>query len=304
MMGDSPLLVEIGFGRGEFLVSLAKAYPQGLVVGFEVSMTSLLKACSRLKAENITNVKLVLFDAVFGLREFFGPSSIDTVYMNFPVPWPKKKHAKRRIINPPFWLALANVLKPAGTFELMTDVEWYAQEAAENARLTGFFDVHIERNPNRRVQTKYERKWLDEGRNIFRVVAKRVSAKTPDVERLLLAGGDYMPHAVLEGHFTPSILKMLEGVEIKWERGAFGVREVYVREKDALFRVYTIDKGFFQAFYVWLRPYSPDSNNMYLLKLDPLTSPFRTRSVLAVMSYIRDHLSSNGFTVIRDNLRV
>ena len=304
MMGGSPLLVEIGFGRGEFLLSLAREYPAGLIVGFEVSMTSLLKACGRLKSEGVRNVKLVLFDAVFGLREFFSPSSVDGVYMNFPVPWPKKKHAKRRIVNPPFWRILANVLKPGGFFDLMTDVEWYALEAAENSKLTGFFEVRVEKNPKRRVQTKYEQKWISEGRDIFRVIAQKISGSTADVERLLVAGGDYMPHAVMKGYFDPVVLRGLEGSEVSWQRGTFGVREVYVRERDALLRAYTIDDGFFQSFYVWFRPYSADSDDLYLLKLDPLTSPFRTKSLLALMAFIRDRLASAGFSVLRDNLRL
>ena len=296
------LIVELGFGRGEYLLRLSKTYQDALIVGFEVSMTSLLKASYRLKTEGADNVRLILFDGVLGLSEFFAPESIDAVYMNFPVPWPKKKHAKRRVIREDFWHILARVLKKGGFFELMTDVDWYAGEAAENAVITGVFGVYKEKNPKRRVQTKYEEKWLKEGRDIYLVRAVKEKDYKGTHQPLFIKGADYMPHAFIRKIWNDLLrdIKDLENTEKTEGKGKYGVREVFVRDREALLRCFTVDDGFFQSFYVWIRPSDKDGEDVFLMKLDPLSSPFRTKSLMALMRYIKDSIGEDF--VIRHNL--
>jgi len=298
------LIVELGFGRGEYLVTLSKQFPQALIVGFEVSMTSLLKASYRLVSNNIKNVKLLLFDGLLGLSEFFENSSIDRLYINFPVPWPKKKHAKRRIIRDDFWHILARVMKLGGILELMTDVEWYAQEGYDRANALGVFEVEIEKNPNRRVKTKYEEKWLSMGRNIYLLrVIKREEYEMNDHDRLFIRGSTYMPHMFIQKDWNllRDDLISLENVEIESGSGAkFGIREIFVRDKEMLLRSYTVDNGFFQTFYVWVRPEDDMGSDVFIIKLDPATLPFRTRSLMNLMRFIKESIG-NEF-VIRHNL--
>jgi len=296
------LIVELGFGRGEYLLRLSKTYKDALIVGFEVSMTSLLKASYRLETEGAENVRLLLFDGVLGLSEFFASESIDAVYMNFPVPWPKKKHAKRRVIREDFWHILARVLKKGGFFELMTDVDWYADEAAENADAVGVFHIYREKNPKRRVQTKYEEKWLKEGRDIYLVRVVKEKDYDGTHQPLFIKGADYMPHAFISKHWDDLLrdIKNLENTERVEGKGKYGVREVFVRDREALLRCFTVDEGFFQAFYVWIRPSDKDGDNVFLMKLDPLSSPFRTKSLMALMRYIKDSVGEDF--IIRHNL--
>lgn len=298
------LIVELGFGRGEYLVTLSKQFPQALIVGFEVSMTSLLKASYRLVSNNITNVKLVLFDGLLGLSEFFEDSSIDRVYINFPVPWPKKKHAKRRIIRDDFWRILARVMKVGGVLELMTDVGWYAKEGCDSANALGVFEVEIEKNPNRRVRTKYEEKWLAMGRDTYLLrVVKREEYEMSDYDRLFIRRGTYMPHIFVrkEWDLLRDDLISLENMDIDNSTEArFGIREVFIRNKEALLRSYTVDKGFFQTFYIWVRPDDDMGSNVFIIKLDPTTLPFRTRSLMNLMRFIKESVGDEF--VIRHNL--
>ncbi|NOZ92433.1 MAG: tRNA (guanosine(46)-N7)-methyltransferase TrmB [Dictyoglomi bacterium] len=297
------LFVELGFGRGEYLLTLSKAFPNALIVGFEVSMTSLLKSAYRLQREQRNNVKMLLFDGVLGLAEFFAPNSVDGVYMNFPVPWPKKKHAKRRVVREDFWHVLARVLKVGGYFELMTDVDWYAEEARENAEKTGVFSIKLEKNPSRRVQTKYEQKWLAEGRDIFLVRVVKDKDYADDYERLFIKGADYMPHALIKKPWKELLgdMKSLEGFNYRpaVDKG-YGVREVFYRDREILLRSYTIDKGFFQSFYIWIRPEDKEGEDVFLMKLDPLSSPFRTKSLMSLMRHIKDTVGDKF--VVRHNL--
>ncbi|HOJ94979.1 MAG TPA: tRNA (guanosine(46)-N7)-methyltransferase TrmB, partial [Fervidobacterium nodosum] len=151
------IIVEIGFGGGEYLQSYASHYPEKNFVGFEVSITSMKKANNRLK--EFPNVRLIIADARFGMREFFGPKSVEKVIMNFPIPWDKKSHERRRVIIPEFFDTLANILDDGGIFELATDVEWYAKQTIEIATEKGYFELEsFVENPDREIKTRYEQK--------------------------------------------------------------------------------------------------------------------------------------------------
>ncbi|RKX51321.1 MAG: tRNA (guanosine(46)-N7)-methyltransferase TrmB, partial [Thermotoga sp.] len=91
------LFVEIGFGNGEFLVEMARRYPEKNFVGFELSITSMVKVQRKIHDFKLENVRVVMEDGRFALREFFGDESVETVVTNFPCPWPKKAHKERRI---------------------------------------------------------------------------------------------------------------------------------------------------------------------------------------------------------------
>ncbi|MDR1377076.1 MAG: hypothetical protein LBJ22_06165, partial [Synergistaceae bacterium] len=96
--------LEIGFGNGEFTVARAMAHPDTLMIGMEVSLSCAarcMRRVSRLKAGNpqagaLSNLKIVCADARFMMKELFADASLDRVTMNFPCPWPKKRHARRR----------------------------------------------------------------------------------------------------------------------------------------------------------------------------------------------------------------
>jgi len=91
-----PVWVEIGFGSGEFLEHLVRETPDALVIGFEVSETSISRALRRLQHIPEAHFALLHMDARAGLQHLFDTSSIDTIWVNFPDPWPKKRHERRR----------------------------------------------------------------------------------------------------------------------------------------------------------------------------------------------------------------
>jgi tRNA (guanine-N7-)-methyltransferase len=125
---EAPIWVEIGFGNGEFLLHLSKKYSEVNLVGFELSITSFVKAQKKFYSAGVENVRLVMVDGRFGLRELFEDDSVDRVFVNFPCPWSKKGYEDRRITTDDFIKTLSAVLKPSGVFELMTDDKKYAGE--------------------------------------------------------------------------------------------------------------------------------------------------------------------------------
>ena len=112
------VIVEIGFGNGEFLEFLGRSNPDKLVVGVEVSQWCAAKGARRVLAAGLANVRIMHGDARFLLRRCFAPESVEKVYMNFPCPWPKARHAQRRVTVPAFAGLINYLLVPGGSFEL------------------------------------------------------------------------------------------------------------------------------------------------------------------------------------------
>ena len=164
---NAPLLIEIGFGNGDFLVHLAEKRPDAVVYGIEVSHTCIEKALSRVRQRGLTNVRLLCGDARFLLHECFADASVERIYMSFPCPWPKERHARRRVTSESFSGTLASVLRIGGVFEMATDEGWYADEVEQILGSHQALRLAQRRlNYRREITTKYERKWLDMKKDI------------------------------------------------------------------------------------------------------------------------------------------
>ena len=122
----APRILEIGFGSGDTLVGLAAARPDADFIGVEVHPPGVGHCLLALESRGLRNVRVVVHDAVEVLSRQVAPASLDEVLLYFPDPWPKKRHHKRRIVQPAFAALVADRLKPGGAFRLATDWEPYA----------------------------------------------------------------------------------------------------------------------------------------------------------------------------------
>jgi tRNA (guanine-N7-)-methyltransferase len=282
------IVVEIGFGNGEFLAELARRHPEKDFVGFEVSITSFVKAQKKFKRYNLKNVRLVKVDARFGLKELFPDNSVEKVYINFPCPWPKKRHEDRRITSYDFLQTLSAVLEMDGTVEFATDEEWYAREVLDTFESSEYFVVDVfEENFKRDVETRYERKWKSQGKKTFLIVARKV--KNGTVKRLM-EGENTMAHSVFEGNVTWEKLKELEGKVFKDKNKIFVVKKVY-RDGDYLLKVISTDEGGFQQVY-YLNLSGRDGK--WVLKLDEGSDPYRTPALKWSLRRIPEELTAQG----------
>ncbi|NOX36561.1 MAG: tRNA (guanosine(46)-N7)-methyltransferase TrmB [Calditrichaeota bacterium] len=288
---SAPLYVEIGFGNGVFLINWAREQPEGNFIGIEISLESMAKAQKGIFQEGITNIRVIHEDARFALREFFADNSIRHIMMNFPDPWPKERHRERRALSPAFVQILGTVLESDGIFELVTDQEWYAQDAQELCQQFAFLAVEkVEKNPHRPVQTKYEKKWRQLGRDIFRLVARKVQPTT--VERII-EGGE-MPHV-----FIPDIpitfehIQSLENMQGEGPNQFFIIKESYATPDGQKFLLLTITRDFDyqQKFYITVVA----RQNGWIAKLESTTQPYRTAAVkMAVQAVGQKLLSRNN----------
>ena len=165
-----PLVVEIGFGRGEFLLEMAQREPEQAFVGVEVSYKRALKMARRLARLGITNIAIVEGRAEDVLRDALADASVACFWLNFPDPWPKKRHARRRFVQADSLAQLARRLVPGGLVRIATDDPDYAAWIDERlAAAPGFTNCYA---PDRwraavegRSATAYELEWRALGRS-------------------------------------------------------------------------------------------------------------------------------------------
>ena len=270
---DGKIHVEIGFGNGEFLAHMARKFPEINFVGFELSITSFVKAQKKFHREEVDNVRLVMVDGRFGIRELFEDESVEHVYVNFPCPWSKRGQEKKRVTHGDFVRSLAAVLEDDGIFELMTDDEKYAKEVFSKFKESGFFDLEpIRVNFKRDVQTRYERKWLSIGRNTFLIRARKIM-KT-DVERIAWGGEEV--HQRIDS-FDAEKLGVLNGKVFKDGKKIFVIKSVfYSKDKgEHLIKVISSDDNFEQHYNILVEK----RRSFWIVKLDSTCQPYRTPSV-------------------------
>lgn len=283
----APLFLEIGCGNGEFIADWATRHPDWNCLGIELSLGSTSRMLKRIAGQRLKNVRLMMNDARFAVRELFSDNQLDLVMMNFPDPWPKEKHKKRRVIVPDFVASLSGVLKPGGLFELVTDQQWYAEQSADFFRDDGSFAVApLEKNPCREVTTKYERKWLSENRETFKLQAKKDTGKS--VHRLL--EDSTMPHRIISKMPTEAEVWKLAGLVQKQKDAVFKIKEIYSGKAGGsyLLRTVTADRDFTQNFFILIAPHKNGS----IVKIDGAFQPFRTLAVKMAVEEIGRMLAS------------
>jgi len=172
----APLHVEIGVGKGDFITELAARHPEINYVGLEAQQGVLYFAARKAAARAVRNLRLLVFDAA-RLTELFAPGEVDRIYLNFSDPWPKKRHAKRRLTSEVFLARYREVLRPGGELRFKTDNEGlfaYSLEtlAAQGWRISDVtHDLHALGDPAN-IMTEYERKFSARGAKIGRLAAR------------------------------------------------------------------------------------------------------------------------------------
>lgn len=176
-----PLAVEVGFGNGQSLAGMAAKRPEVNFLGIEVFGQGIEKLSRRLGRESIDNVRLIRGDGVGLLAEQFATASIDEMYINFPDPWPKRRHHKRRMVAPPFVDLLFAKVRPGGMVYLATDFTCYAYQMRTvfeaHPGFTNLAGPHrfVYHQPGR-VRTKYERKFSAQGSTIRYLSYRRTAS--------------------------------------------------------------------------------------------------------------------------------
>ncbi|MDR2614526.1 MAG: tRNA (guanosine(46)-N7)-methyltransferase TrmB [Candidatus Accumulibacter sp.] len=173
---SAPRILEIGFGMGESSAAIAEANPQNDYLGVEVHTPGVGSLCKLIAEKGLSNLRIVQHDAAEVLRDMIPLESLDGIHLFFPDPWPKTRHHKRRLIQPPFVTLLADRLKAGGYLHLATDWEDYAAQMLETlsaeVSLRNTADGYAPR-PAYRPLTKFERRGLRLGHGVWDLIFRR-----------------------------------------------------------------------------------------------------------------------------------
>jgi tRNA (guanine-N7-)-methyltransferase len=241
---ERPLILEIGFGRGAFLLHLARTNPDHNVIGLEISNRCLVTTESAIEREGLSNVRVVYSMAETALHHLFTPASLSQVHINFPDPWFRTRHSHRRLMQRDTLDAIISRLQTGGLLYLATDIIEYAEMSADLLRkttgLTNLLPSAWADHLDGRIVTKYEATARKEGRDCYYFAYQRNNAPAPPVP---VIKDSLMPHVVfmskmsleeVETRFAPFHAQNDEGIFVNvlrvWRSGRHQLFETHIKE--------------------------------------------------------------------------
>lgn len=172
----APKIFEIGFGMGETTAAIAAQHPECDYLAIEVHTPGVGSLLKTVAEHHLNNVRVIQHDAVEVLRTMIAPGAFDAVHIFFPDPWPKKRHHKRRLIQPPLISMLCERMKPGAYIHVATDWQEYAEQIlavmSAEPRLANTAQDYAPR-PDYRPQTKFETRGLKLGHGVWDVIFRR-----------------------------------------------------------------------------------------------------------------------------------
>ena len=168
---NNPIHIELGMGRGNFIIGMAKAYPKINFIGLDFYNSQMVSAVNKLEGTNLPNLKLIHLNAL-DLATVFG-KEIDTIYITFPDPWPKKQDEKRRFTHEGYLRIYDRIFKNKKHIILKTDNSLFFAHSVESLSKYWYvfkkvsLDLHHDEDNIPNVMTDFEKVYLEEGRPIY-----------------------------------------------------------------------------------------------------------------------------------------
>ncbi|MCI8592485.1 MAG: tRNA (guanosine(46)-N7)-methyltransferase TrmB [Lachnospiraceae bacterium] len=176
---NRPVWLEVGMGKGQFIMELARRHPEVNVIGVEMYSSVLIRAVQKREQEEMENLLFLRIDART-LPECFAQGEVGRIFLNFSDPWPKDRHAKRRLTSRQFLERYVNILEPEGLVEFKTDNRDLYTFSLEEHEAAGWHllysteDLHRDEEAMRdNVMTEYEERFSAKGNPIYKMVIRR-----------------------------------------------------------------------------------------------------------------------------------
>ena len=174
----APLRLEIGMGKGAFIMENARLRPDINFVGIEKYSSVLIRAVEKQEEALLPNIRFLRMEAEY-IEEYFAPGETDRIYLNFSDPWPKERHAKRRLTSQAFLARYFNILKDGGEIEFKTDNTELFEFSVSEAAAAGWEilletrDLHNSPYVQGNIMTEYEEKFVGMGNKICKYVIRK-----------------------------------------------------------------------------------------------------------------------------------
>lgn len=181
---QQPIHIEVGSGMGKFITTLAQQNPHINYVAIERDKNVMIRVLDKVRELNLTNIKLLCNDAVI-LTDYFRQGEVDRIYLNFSDPWPKKRHAKRRLTYRSFLALYQQILREDGELHFKTDNRGLFAYSLESMSQFGMYFTKINLNLHQEddgdnIPTEYEHKFAEKGSRIYRMEAKFHAQQTTE----------------------------------------------------------------------------------------------------------------------------
>lgn len=281
----SPLSVEIGFGNGDFLIRLAQENPNRYFLGLELSALALEKLLVRLQRHPLPNLFCTRLDAYWAFYLLLADETVETIYMNYPDPWFKKRHHRRRLTRPENLYLFARRLKTGGEILLRTDDRPFLEYTLESADEAAAFEVSWEVLSPEAPLTKYEAKWMAQGKTLYAAKLRKVRPPKeiphPRIEEVCTV----FPVTVKDLSRLPSLtqktFRIREGLVLKvfriWEYG-----------EDRLLEALLSEEGYLQRFFIFVKRTSQG----WRLDISSFSEVLRTRGLKEALEFLAQELNS------------
>jgi tRNA (guanine-N7-)-methyltransferase len=175
---ENPLHIEIGMGKGQFLMTLARLNPSVNYIGIEKYSSVLVRALEKMEEDPLPNIRFIRMDAE-EIQDVFAQDEVSRIYLNFSDPWPKDRHAKRRLTSKEFLARYNLILQADGEIIFKTDNRSLFEFSLEQVAEAGWhlknhtFDLHNSSYVEGNIMTEYETRFVQEGKPICRMVIQR-----------------------------------------------------------------------------------------------------------------------------------
>lgn len=283
----APLVVEIGVGNGGFIHNLAVRRPDLNVLGVDRAPQSIARSYRRLEHNEIRNARLFRGNAEWFVRNVIPTEGLQRVYVNFPDPWPRKKHLHRRLLSESFLRLLSSRLAPNGDVLVTTDHEGYFEFVLRSVEEAGCYHVEVTSPPVEVLDTKWAHK-----ASLHHHAALRPAGPvaTHDVD-IQLAGTMY--HAVFEGDLPD--LTSFEKPTFQHRSGVVVLMDAYrpIAGSGFVFLVHVEEEGLSQEVIVDVR----EGKRGYVVALRRFGDPLHTRGLSAAVRLITEWLAGQGMTI-------
>lgn len=179
---SNPLEIEVGMGKGRFIMEKAGNNPDINYIGIERYSSVLLRGLEKRRKLDLNNIYFMCIDAK-DMADIFAPGEVSRIYLNFSDPWPKDRHAKRRLTSPAFLAVYHKILAPEGVVEFKTDNRGLFDYSLESIPASGWeimehtFDLLNSPMAEGNVMTEYEMKFASQGKTICKLTARRSCTK-------------------------------------------------------------------------------------------------------------------------------
>ncbi len=275
------LIVEIGFGRGDFILELAKKNPDRKILGFEISGISIGKLIKRIKKESISNLYCVQLDAYWGFYLLLEEESVDKIYINYPDPWFKKRHHKRRLTCAENLYLFSKKLSKGGEINIRTDHLPFAEYTIEQASKIKAFKIHFKKLCVSNPLTKYEEKWLSMGKDLHEIILIKEKNPIPLTIRELKEVEMLFPIKVKGKN---PVLQKLLGKEVKLEERIYLRFFKVYRGSSGEFLIETLisEEGFVQRFFITLYP----KGEVWIVDISPFSQILRTEGLQKAVEFV------------------